>query len=152
MLVNGLEEGAGAGTRGGGLVASHLAVRRKINVYLLYRAIWGAGELNKVINKYKINGIKIQKYHFVKGWGWGGAQHHHKLFTVIFKSAPRRQLFAGEFKLNRAETSMHALFRMKLEHAKSSSIDACCGSVRRLGAGPFICRRLNIYRARRGVE
>ena len=36
MLVNGLEEGAGAGTRGGGLVASHLAVRRKINVYLLY--------------------------------------------------------------------------------------------------------------------
>ena len=92
-------------------------MRRKINVYLLYRAIWGAGELNDVINIYLINSIKIQNYHFVKGGG-GSAQHHHKLFTVIFISAPQRKLFARECKLNRAETSMHALFCMKLEHAK----------------------------------
>ena len=58
MLVNGLEEGAGAGAGAGAgwwfssLIRSYLAVRRKINVYLLYRAIWGAGELNKVINIY----------------------------------------------------------------------------------------------------
>ena len=58
--------------RGGGLVASYLAVRRKINVYLLYRAIWGAGELNDVINIYLNQQHQNSKLSFCKGVGMGG--------------------------------------------------------------------------------
>ena len=49
-------------------------MRRKINVYLLYRAIWGAGELNDVINIYLNQQHQNSKLSFCKGGGggWGG--------------------------------------------------------------------------------
>jgi hypothetical protein len=83
MLVNGLEEGAGPRGWCGGLVASYLAVRRKINVYLLYR--------NKQHQTYIlcVKGLK-------GGWGVGGGIH--QFFALICTCALRRQLFSTHCK------------------------------------------------------
>ena len=71
IFVNGLEEGAGSWFSS---LIPCCTVRRKINVYLLYRAIWGAGELNKVINIYLHLQHQNSILSFCKEGGGGGVR------------------------------------------------------------------------------